>query len=55
MRKASAELLCENLEADMVMKAQVVDEYTSLFRSVRDDIENVKTIAYNVRALMSIV
>lgn len=55
MRKASAELLCEDLEADMVMKAQVVDEYTSLFRSIRDDIENVKTISYNVRALMSIV
>ncbi len=55
MRKASAELLCEDLEADMVMKAQVADEYNSLFRTVRDDIDNVKTISYNVRTLMSIV
>lgn len=53
-RKANAELLCEDLEADMVMKAQVADEYNTLFRSVRDDVENAKVVAYNLRALMSI-
>jgi hypothetical protein len=53
-RKASAELLCEDLEADMVMKAQVADEYNTLFRSVRDDVENAKVVAYNLRALMTI-
>jgi hypothetical protein len=53
-RKANAELLCEDLEADMVMKSQVADEYNTLFRSVRDDVENAKVVAYNLRALMSI-
>lgn len=53
-RKASAELLCEELEADMVMKSQVADEYNTLFRSVRDDVENAKVVAYNLRALMSL-
>jgi len=53
-RKASAELLCEDLEADMVMKSQVADEYNTLFRSVRDDVENDKVVAYNLRALMSL-
>lgn len=55
MRRATAELLCEELEADMVMKQQVADEFTSVFRSVRDDIENTKTIAYNLRALVNLV
>jgi hypothetical protein len=50
-RKASAELLCEELEADMAMRAQVADEFSTLFRSVRDDIENAKVVAYNLRAL----
>ena len=54
-RKASAELMCEELEADMVMKAQVEAEYTTLFRSVRDDIENAKVVAYNLRALTQIL
>lgn len=53
-RKANAELLCEELEAVMVMKAQVADEYNTLFRAVRDDIENAKVVAYNLRALTSI-
>jgi hypothetical protein len=53
-RKASAELLCEDLEADTVIKAQVADEYNTLFRSVRDDVENAKVVAYNLRALMSL-
>lgn len=51
MRRAAAELTCEDLEADMVMKQQVADEYSSLFRSVRDDIDNAKTAAYNLRTL----
>lgn len=50
-RKASAELMCEELEADMVMKAQVADEFSTRFRSVRDDIENAKVVAYNLRAI----
>jgi len=54
-RKASAELLCEDLEADMVMKSQIVEEYSSLFRSIRDDVENAKTIAYNLRSLVNIL
>ena len=54
-RKAQAELLCEDLEADMVMKAQIVDEYSNLFRTIRDDVENAKTVAYNLRALMNIL
>lgn len=55
MRKASAELECEDLEADMVMKQQVSDEYTTLFRAARDDVENVKTVAFNLRALSQII
>lgn len=55
MRKASAELLCEDLEADMVIKQQIVEEYSSLFRAIRDDIENAKTIAFNLRSLMNVV
>lgn len=51
-RKATAELLCEELEADMVMKAQIAEEYSTLFRSVRDDTENVKVVSYNLRALL---
>ena len=54
-RKAAAELMCEDLEADMVMCAQVADEYTTLFRSVRDDIENAKVVAYNLRALANLL
>lgn len=52
-RKANAELQCELLEAEMVMKQQVADEYNTLFRSVRDDVENAKVVAYNLRALMT--
>jgi hypothetical protein len=52
-RKASAELLCEDLEAETVIKAQVADEYNTLFRSVRDDVENAKVVAYNLRAIMN--
>lgn len=51
-RKATAELLCEELEADMVMKAQISEEYSTLFRSVRDDTENAKVVSYNLRALL---
>lgn len=54
-RKAAAELMCEDLEAEMVMKAQVAEEYTTLFRSVRDDIENAKVVAYNLRALSNLM
>jgi hypothetical protein len=53
-RKASAELMCEELEADMVMRQQVADEYATLFRAIRDDIENAKTVAYNMRAIASL-
>ena len=51
-RKAIAELLCEELEADMVMKNQIAEEYSTLFRSVRDDTENAKVVSYNLRALL---
>lgn len=54
MRKANAELQCEELEANMAMKTQVAEEYVTLFRSVRDDIENAKVVAYNLRALMNL-
>jgi hypothetical protein len=54
-RRATAELLCEDLEADMVMKLQVADEFVSVFRAVRDDVENAKTVAYNLRALINLV
>ena len=50
-RKASAELLCEDLEAEMVMRQQVAEEYSSLFRATRDDVDNLKTVAFNLRAL----
>lgn len=52
-RKAHAELLCEDLEAAYVMATQVADEYSTLFRNARDDVENAKTVAYNLRALMT--
>lgn len=50
-RKAYAELQCEELEADYVLAQQVADEYNTLFRSVRDDVDNAKTVAYNLRTL----
>lgn len=53
-RKAAAELQCEELEADMAMKQQVADEFNTLFRSVRDDIENAKVVSYNLRSLSSL-
>lgn len=53
-RKASAELLCEELEADVMVKQQVADEYQSLFRAIRDDVDNAKAVAYNLRSLMSL-
>lgn len=53
-RKANAELMCEELEAIMMMRSQVADEYNTLFRAVRDDIENAKVVAYNLRALTNI-
>lgn len=52
-RKAAAELQCEELEADMVVKAQIAEEFVTLFRSIRDDVENAKVAAYNLRALMN--
>jgi hypothetical protein len=48
-RKANAELLCEDLEVDMIMKAQIADEYSTLFKAIRDDEENVKVVSYNLR------
>lgn len=54
-RKAAAELLTEELEADYVMRQQVADEYSTLFRSIRDEMEASKVIAYNVRTLSSII
>lgn len=54
-RKAAAELLCEELEADLVMKQQVADEFSTLFRSVRDDLENAKAVAFNLRSLMNLM
>ena len=53
-RKAFAEILCEELESDMVIKNQIESEYTTLFRSIRDDVENAKTVAYNLRAIRNI-
>lgn len=53
-RKAAAELMCEDLEAEMVMRQQVSDELATRFRAIRDDIENAKVVAYNLRALMNI-
>ena len=51
-RKAMAELFVEELEADMVMKGQISEEWNTLFRSVRDDTENAKVVSYNLRALL---
>jgi hypothetical protein len=53
-RKAMAEITCEELEADMIIKNQIEAEYTTLFRSIRDDVENAKTVAYNLRAIRNI-
>jgi hypothetical protein len=53
-RKASAELQCEALEAEMAMRSQVADEYSTLFRSIRDDIENAKVVSYNLRAISNV-
>lgn len=54
-RKAMAELLCEDLEADSVTRAQVADEFSTLFRNIRDDIENAKVVAYNLRAIANVM
>jgi hypothetical protein len=54
-RKAAAELQCEALETEMVTKGQIVDELNTRFRSVRDDIENAKVVAYNLRAIQNII
>lgn len=50
-RKAKAELDCEELEVDYVVKNQVVNEWASRMRNIRDDIDNTKTVAYNLRTL----
>lgn len=54
-RKAQAELLCEELETASIMAQQVADEYVTLFRAARDDVENAKTVAYNLRALANLI
>lgn len=54
-RKAAAELMCEELEARVTTLEKVADEYNTLFRSVRDDIENAKVVAYNLRVLGNLI
>lgn len=54
-RKAAAELMCEELEAKVITLEKVAEEYNTLFRSVRDDIENAKVVAYNLRVLGNLV
>lgn len=51
-RKAMAELLVEDYEIEMIIKAQVASEWEMRWRSIRDDIENTKVVAYNMRNLM---
>ena len=47
-----AELLVEDYEIEMIIKAQVASEWEMRWRSIRDDIENTKVVAYNMRNLM---
>ena len=50
-RKANAELMCEELETQTLIKTQEAAEWASRMRTIRDDIDNAKTIAYNLRTL----
>lgn len=51
-RKAMAELLVEDYEIEMIIKVQVASEWETRLRGTRDDIENTKVVAYNMRNLM---
>lgn len=51
-RKAMAEIFVEDYEIEMIVKAQVASEWASRSRGIRDDIENTKVVAYNMRNLM---
>ena len=53
MRKAAAELMCEDLEARAIIAEKSAEEFVTLYRSVRDDMENAKVVAYNLRVLHS--
>lgn len=53
MRRAHAELACEELETRWVTAQQIADEYNTLFRAARDDAENAKTVAFNLRSLVA--
>lgn len=53
-RRAHAEIECEDLESEYLVAQQVLKEFDATVRNVRDDIENAKTVAYNLRTLMSI-
>ena len=54
MRKAAAELMCEDLEARAIIAEKAAEELVTLYRSVRDDMENAKVVAYNLRVLHSL-
>jgi hypothetical protein len=51
-RKAHAELQVESLETDLRVAEQVAEEYMTLWRTAREDMESAKVVAYNLRALL---
>lgn len=53
IRRAHAEIACEELETVWIVAQQVADEYVSLFRATRDDAENAKTVAFNLRSILN--
>lgn len=53
-RRAAAEIACEAFENDMVVASAVAADAETYFRSVRDDIDAAKVVAYNLRAIQQL-
>lgn len=54
-RKVAAEIACEEFENDMVVKAQVAEEWKRHAQDCRDNVKAIENVAHNVRAQMSVI
>lgn len=54
-RRAMAEILCEDLENDVIVMRQVVEECKKRSLDVRDDLKAVENLAHNARAQMAVM
>ena len=54
VRKAVAEMECEEFENDVVVKVQIVEELRKRAQDVRDDLKAVENLSHNARAQMAV-